>query len=127
MKASLQHINDVRQGLGYLSELLAIAAHNHDQTKVVRLAEFYRDFKTGFKDRGWWEMHQKAERHHFGIPEFVQEDVNLIDVLEQIVDGVMAGLARSGKYRCEPVSNELLQKAYANTAKLLIDNIQIEE
>ena len=38
----------------------------------------------------------------------------------------MAGMARSGEYRYEPLSDELLQKAYRNTAKLLLDNVEIE-
>lgn len=125
-KASLQHIDDVNLGLRYLALLLTLAAHNHDYTKISHLTKFHRDFKTGFKDTGWWEMHQKTERHHFNNPEFVREDVNLIDVLEQIVDGVMAGMARSGKYRHEPIPSDLLQKAYANTAKLLIEQIVVD-
>jgi hypothetical protein len=106
--------------------MLSDAGVEHDRTKIEKIDEFHADFATGFEKTDWWVMHQKEERHHFNSPEFVREDVNLIDVLEQIVDGVMAGLARSGQYRCEPVSAELLQKAYANTAKLLIANVEVE-
>jgi hypothetical protein len=121
-----QHIHDVQRGLDYLSYLLMKAGINHDYTKIENIDEFYRDFQTGFKKQDWWEKHQKEERHHFNTKKHIQEDVNLIDVLEQIVDGVMAGMARSGKYRHEPISDELLQKAYKNTAKLLLDNIEVK-
>lgn len=125
LAASKQHIRDVREGLAFFAESLMQAAHNHDRTKISHINEFHEDFKTGFKRDGWWKMHQKEERHHFNNPEFIQDDVNLIDVLEQIVDGIMAGMARSGQYRCEPVSSELLQKAYANTANLLLGNVEV--
>jgi hypothetical protein len=119
------HIGDVQEGLLFLAKKLLAAAAKHDHTKLSKLDDFWADFITGFEQNGWWKMHQKEERHHFNSPEYVREDVNLVDVLEQIVDGVMAGLARSGTYRNEPVSNELLQKAYANTARLLIRNVEV--
>ena len=72
-------------------------------------------------------MHQGVERHHFNQPEFVPEDVNLIDILDQIIDGVMAGMARSGSYRQEFISSELLEKAYKNTVQLLLDHINVVE
>lgn len=122
---SWQHINDVRAGMEMLATMLLEAGRRHDHTKIERIAEFFADFKTGFKQTDWWIGHQKDERHHFNNAEYVRDDVNLIDVLEQIVDGVMAGLARSGKYRCEPPSSELLQKAYENTAKLLLSHTSV--
>ena len=125
LQQSKQHIGDVQKGISFLIEKMNTAALEHDRTKIDKAREFHNDFKTGFKITDWWKMHQKEERHHFDTPEFIQEDINLIDVLEQIVDGVMAGLARSGQYRKEPLSPELLQKAYENTAKLLIENIEV--
>lgn len=99
---------------------------NHDYTKIDSIDEFYNDFKTGFKKTDWWKMHQNKERHHFNTKKYIKKDINLIDVLEQIVDGVMAGMARSGKYREENLSSKLLLKAYKNTAKLLLDNLKIK-
>lgn len=125
--ASRQHIADVGLGMRLLAAKLLKAAERHDHTKVSGITEFHADFRTGFVQTGWWTMHQKEERHHFNTPELIQDDVNLIDVLEQIVDGVMAGLARSGTYRCEPVPSELLQKAYENTAKLLLENVVVSD
>ena len=126
LQSSEQHIKDVQKGLDFIRNLLKEKAQNHDYTKIDLIDEFYSDFQTGFEKTGWWEKHQKIERHHFNNSEYIQDDINLLDVLEQIVDGVMAGMARSGEYRCEPISDELLQKAYKNTAKLLLDNIEID-
>lgn len=124
-ESSKQHISDVAKGMRMLAGMLLTAADKHDQTKLTHINEFFADFRTKFEKTDWWVMHQKVERHHFNNPEHIQEDINLLDVLEQIVDGVMAGLARSGKYRYEPLSSELLQKAYNNTAKLLINAVEV--
>jgi len=127
LKQSKQHIDDVNRGMLFFLHKLQSSAVLHDTTKTAYIDHFHSDFKTGFEKTEWWEMHQKEERHHFNNPEFIQDDVNLIDVIEQIVDGVMAGMARSGEYRMEPLDNELLQKAYKNTAKLLLDNVEVVE
>lgn len=126
LRNSEQHRRDVLRGMAFLATMLRRAGIDHDWTKIERIDAFHADFLTGFKTTGWWKAHQKDERHHFNSPDLIQDDVNLIDVLEQIVDGVMAGMARSGQYRCEPLSSDLLQKAYANTAKLLLDNLEVE-
>lgn len=126
LKSSRQHIEDVRKGLLFLTDQIEKASSAHDYTKIHNINEFHRDFKTGFEKQGWWKMHQKEERHHFNTPKYIQKDVNLIDVLEQIVDGVMAGMARSGKYRKEIPDVKLLLKAYENTAKLLLDNLEVK-
>lgn len=125
---SLIHKDDVFNGMQFLSELVYQAGKKHDHTKISHIKEFHDDFKNGFKEghTSWWEMHQKEERHHLKNEAFIQEDVNLIDILEQITDGVMAGLARSGEYRQEPISPELLKKAYDNTVKLLLNNVKID-
>ena len=126
LKNSKQHILDVRKGLDFLNKLLKEAGNKHDFTKIDNIDEFYTDFQTGFKKQEWWKMHQEKERHHFNTKKYIQKDVNLIDVLEQITDGVMAGMARSGKYRKEVPDIKLLLKAYENTAKLLLDNIIVD-
>ena len=69
---------------------------------------------------------EKKERHHFNNKEYIQDDVNLIDIIDQIIDGVMAGMARSGEYRQENIEPELLQKAYNNTVKLLLKNVVVK-
>ena len=125
--ASKQHIDDVKNGLRFLAVGLSVAADAHDRTKISEIDQFHADFKTGFEKTSWWEKHQDVERHHFNSLEYIQDVINLLDVIEQIVDGVMAGMARSGAYRYEPLSDSLLQKAYNNTAKLLLENIEVTE
>jgi len=127
LEHSKMHIEDVAKGLTFFINMLLYIRENHDRTKISHIDQFHKDFSCGFKTTDWWEMHQKEERHHFNNLEFIQDDVTLLDVIEQIVDGVMAGMARSGEYRCEPLSNELLQKAYANTAKALLSKIEVLE
>ena len=127
LKNSKQHISDVGKGINFLMDLLELAGQKHDFTKIDNIDEFYSDFQTDFKKTDWWKMHQDKERHHFNSRKYIQKDVNLIDVLEQIVDGVMAGMARKGKYRKEIPDAKLLLKAYENTAKLLLDNITIKQ
>jgi len=125
LQSSLQHITDVKNGIDFLIKILKDIKKKHDFTKVKNINEFYKDFKNDFNTTDWWIMHQKQERHHFNNKEYIQKDINLLDVLEQIIDGVMAGMARSGEYRYEPLDNELLQKAYRNTAQLLLKNISV--
>lgn len=126
-QSSRQHIQDVKRGLFFFAELLMLAANRHDYTKITDIDQFYADFKTGFKETSWWEMHQKKERHHLSNPEYVQSNVDLLDILEMITDGVMAGIARSGEYRKEEVPDALLRKAFDNTVNLLLHNVTLVE
>ena len=129
LENSKQHIEDVKRGMVFLGNLVKLQGDEHDFTKITHIKEFHNDFKNGFKEgfTSWWEMHQQVERHHLKNEQFIQDDINLIDILEQITDGVMAGLARSGEYRQEPFSTELLKKAYDNTVKLLLLNVKVVE
>lgn len=129
LKASQDHIKDVKKGMGYFASMMIQAGKNHDHTKLEYLTAFHNDFKNGFAfgHQSWWYMHQKMERHHLKESQHVQHDVNLIDILEMVVDGVMAGLARSGQYRKEEIPDALLRKAFDNTIKLLLDNVKVEE
>lgn len=124
-ESSKQHIDDVRKGLAFFCERLNDAAAIHDFTKIKNIDQFHRDFQTGFKTTEWWKMHQRDERHHLKDPKYVQGDVNLIDILEMITDGVMAGMARSGEYRHEEIPDSLLREAFNNTIKLLLNNVEV--
>lgn len=119
------HICDVQQGMMFFADKLISAGAVHDNTKLSHLDMFYDDFKTGFKTTKWWEMHQTAERHHLKEPEYVPDDVNLVDILEMITDGVMAGMARSGEYRKEEILDSLLRKAFDNTIDLLLSSVKV--
>lgn len=123
LDSSQQHIRDVVQALGFFSGMLINAAGVHDFDKIADIDGFHRDFVTGFKKTEWWDRHRRINRHHIDKPDGVPEDVNLIDVIEHISDCVMAGMARSGSVYELKLSDELLQKAFKNTTKLLCDQI----
>jgi hypothetical protein len=126
LESTQSHLSDIRKGFDFFIYKMMQQSAMHDLTKLSHIDDFYRNFKTGFKEKDWWELHQEKERHHFNDPRFIQDDINLIDVLDQIIDGVMAGMARSGTYRQENISPELLLKAYHNTVKLLLAEVVVE-
>jgi hypothetical protein len=126
-QSSESHIYDVIRGMNFFGDMIKRAGLFHDVTKLNRLNMFHSDFQTGFKVTNWWEMHQMAERHHLRDAKYVPDDVNLVDIIEMITDGVMAGMARSGEYRKEEISDELLRKAFDNTIALLLENIEVDK
>ncbi len=125
LNSSMQHITDVRLGLEYFTSLIRKAALEHDLDKLSDIDGFHRDFVTGFKQTEWWDKHRQLNRHHLNIEDGVRDDVNLIDVLDFIVDCVMAGMARSGSVYPLKLSPELLEKAFQNTVDLLKKNVQV--
>ena len=125
-ESSKSHICDVNEGMKLFAQMAIYAGIFHDNTKLSRLAMFHDDFKGGFETTKWWEMHQLAERHHLKDAQYVPEDVNLIDILEMITDGVMAGTARSDGYRKEGIPDSLLRKAFDNTIELLLKNVEVD-
>ena len=118
-RQSKQHIEDVKKALDFFSQMLTVAGKLHDHTKVSEIDSFHQDFRNGFETVDWYNMHKKVERHHLEVPEGVRDDVNLIDVLEHVADGVMAGLGRSGEVRASKITDETLRKALDNTTELL--------
>ncbi len=124
--ASLSHIGDVEKGMQFFQSLINDASATHDYTKLDEMDMFFSDFKTGFEKTKWFEMHQEVERHHLKEEKYIQEDVNLVDVIEMVVDGVMAGMARSGEYKMEEIPDSLLRKAFDNTIELLLNNVEVE-
>lgn len=129
-KSSAQHIVDVQMAMAFFAEKLRQAGIAHDNTKIGEIDQFHKDFcmwqKEGFdKASKWYDMHIKTERHH--LNEHCPEDVTLIDVLERIADICMAGMGRSGKVTPDELDAEILRKAYANTIKLLTEQIEVEK
>ena len=124
-ESSIQHINDVEQGLMYLASLLGLAASRHDHDKLSDIDGFHRDFITGFKQTEWWDKHRKVNRHHLLNDDGVPSDVNLIDVLDMIVDCVMAGMGRSGTVYPLDIKPEVLIGAFQNTVKLLKEQVVV--
>ncbi len=128
---SLQHIGDVQKALRLFADLLLRTADKHDWTKIAYIDQFYADFhqiqKHGgdFKALPWYQRHVSEERHH--LNDRVPSDVTLLDVLEQVADITMAGLARSGNVYTDTLPPELLENAYQNTIELLKTETIIEE
>lgn len=122
------HIEDVRRGMDWIGRRLAEIGHRHDWTKVDFFDDFYRQFhkaqETGEWGTGWYdEIHIVKERHH--LEDRCPEDVTFLDVLEQIVDCVCAGMARTGKFEPRPLDPEILSRAYLNTQKMLADAVHV--
>lgn len=126
-RASETHISDVRRGLDWLSVILEAAGAVHDADKLSALAQFHSDFITGFKERGWWDNHRKINRHHLQAADGVPDDVNLLDVLEMIVDCVMAGMARSGSVYAVEIPADVLKRAFDNTVELIKRQVVVAE
>lgn len=124
-QSSYQHIMDVYNGLEFFKRMITAAAMDHDYDKIQNLREFHADFITGFKEHSWWDKHKKLSRHHLLEDAGIPEDVNLVDVLEMIVDCVMAGMARSGSVYPLEIKIDVLIKAFQNTVELLKKNVEI--
>ncbi len=126
LNSSAQHIRDVQHGLSFFSGLILEAAIRHDFDKIEDIEGFYRDFRTKFEQTDWWDAHRQLNRHHLSMADGVRDDVNLIDVLDFIVDCVMAGMARSGSVYPLKLSPELLERAFQNTVELLKRNVTVD-
>jgi len=129
VNSSKIHRRDVDLGLKFFESLLESAGFTHDLDKLSDIDSFFADFREGFKEghTSWWDKHRKINRHHLNMPDGVPDNVNLVDVIEHVVDSVMAGLARSGEVYPIKLPDELLQKAVANTQKLLEEHVQVVE
>lgn len=127
IESTVLHIKDVRKGIGAVVDMLLDRAMQHDHTKLSKIDMFYADFQSGFRTQKWFALHKRKERHHLGTEDGVPEDVNLIDIIEYVVDGVMAGMARSGKYEYrDEIDASTLCKAMRNTATMISDMVIVD-
>jgi hypothetical protein len=135
LESSVQHIGDVGKGIAFFAAKLTEAASIHDYDKLSEIEWFHSQFTDDLCiPGGWLANHYRIHRHHLGTPPFpaetdigVPDDVNLIDVLEMVADCVMAGMGRAGSVFPIKLSDELLQRALANTTELLKSQIVVEE
>jgi hypothetical protein len=126
LASSHQHIDDIGKGMDFFRDRLAEAAYRHDADKISDIDGFHRDFLTGFKETAWWDNHRKIARHHLLTDDGVPADVNLVDVLDMIVDCVMAGMGRSGSVYPLEIKPEVLKAAFDNTVELLKSKVVVE-
>ena len=124
--SSVQHRGDIIQGIEFFKQKLDESANMHDHDKLSDIDGFHRDFITGFKQTEWWDNHRKVNRHHLLQTDGVPDDVNLIDVLDMVVDCVMAGMGRSGSVYKLDVDPDVLMNAFQNTVGLLTAEIVVE-
>lgn len=126
LASSIQHKGDIAKGFEFFKQMIEEAVVRHDHDKLTDIDGFHRDFQTGFKQTDWWDNHRKVNRHHLLHPDGIPTDVNLVDVLDLIVDCVMAGLARSGTIYPITIAPETLMNAFENTVELLKSQITVE-
>ena len=132
-KDTYQHIADVEEGMDFFAKNIHNRGTIHDYTKRINFDEFADNVlkehtNEEFIASDWYQKHIFEERHHLNAN--CPLDVNLIDVLEMIVDCVMAGKGRSGRTTPAYLKLQdptLLERAYWNTVKLLDEEVVIEE
>ena len=132
LQQTYSHIDDVNNVGNFLANKFKEQIKQHDYTKIEGIDQFYEDFTSGKKDKDfkelpWWKLHM-TERHH--LNDSVPEDVNLLDVLEMVIDCIVAGLARGGSVdKIYPITipQEVLEQAIDNTKQLIINNTKLED
>jgi hypothetical protein len=127
LKSSEQHVGDIRKGFDFFKELIDEQVKHHDHDKFSDIDGFHRDFVGGFKNTTWWDNHRKVNRHHLTAEDGIPEDIHLIDILDFIVDGVMAGKARTGVVYPFVISDTLLRTAFENTVSLLYNAVEVDD
>ena len=124
------HIEAVEKCGDFICDKIKEQFKEHDHTKLGEyLPAFTEALSSGFKgkefkEQDWWDIHL-TERHH--LNDRVPDDVNLIDVLEMICDCISAGMARTGEVYDLEISDEVLKKAFKNTAEMIKKEIKVEK
>lgn len=134
LESTNEHRRNVSEGMDYIAELIHNRGLKHDYTKVDDYFPLFNDTvmqglsNEEFEKSEWKQLHLHQERHHLNGN--VPVDVNLVDVIEMLVDVVMAGNGRSGQissYYCKIQDPALLERAYWNTIKLLDDIVEVKK
>ena len=128
LTAITMHINDVQKGCAFIANKIIEAGINHDHTKIPTIDEYIEEVNSGIDLRNgkWYPEHIKNERHHWHSLDNCPDDYNLIDVIETLVDCVMAAKARIGQTTKVSINPELLAKAFKNTVEMLDNEIILE-
>ena len=127
-----QHRQDVAKVMDMLSNHLHDIGVLHDWTKIQYFNDFAKDTlerqdTPDFKEREWYNIHTLYERHHINAN--VPDDVDLFDVLECIVDCIVAGKTRSGSVNHDflVLSQSVINDAYWNTVKKIESNVIVSD
>ena len=129
----LEHRKHVLLVMSMIAEEIQVKGVCHDWTKIAYFDKFYDDVVQrkkvlDFKERSWYDIHTRGERHHLNSHKPV--GVNLFDVLEFIVDCICSGKSRSGDVHRDYLKFDdpnLLENAYWNTVDLICENVKIKE
>ena len=124
------HIDAVVKCGKFMADKINEQFAKHDHTKLGEHLDDFADALSSrlkdkeFKELPWWKTHL-TERHH--LNDKAPEDVNLIDVLEMICDCCVAGMARTGEVYDLDLPDEVLKKAFKNTAEMIKKDIKVEK
>ena len=130
-KANRMHIEDVRNTMNELSQILKQKGEVHDRTKLSDEELFYSDFKDTLENGSnfilgdWYQLHITTEAHH--PASYCHKNIDLLDILEMIVDCVCAGKARTGTIRNLEINDEILKLAFNNTVEKIDKMVEVEE
>lgn len=129
-RVNLVHNENVRKMMAMFAEMLIERGTLHGITKTQEPyhSMFYREFcsavnnKTDISDGDWMKLYCMHERYL--LDKRCPSDVNLIDVIEMIADSVCADIAQKGKAEDVTIDADILQRAVANTTRLLADMVE---
>ena len=139
LDASERHIEEVRETLNWIADLIISRGENHDWDKLASPI-FVRDFLDSVKENKdftkteWYESHYTMQRHH-RVNDL--KDVTLIDLLEYIVDFTTAKVGRTrarsddaAKGIADPIFMNITQdtivNAFYNTVHMVENNLTFE-
>ena len=122
LKSLLMHRSDVQKACAFIADKIIKSGIDHDHSKIT-LFGIDEEPTADYRESKWHKAHVAAERHH--LHENCPNDVNLIDIIEMLVDCTMAAMSRKGQYRHGLIDTDILQKAYENTVKLLLNEITV--
>ena len=130
-KANRMHIEDVRNTMNKLSQILKQSGEVHDRTKLSDEELFYRDFKDTLENGSnfilgdWYQLHVTTEAHH--PTSYCHKNIDLLDILEMMADCICAGKARTGTIRNLEINDEILKLAFNNTVEKIDKMVEVEE